>query len=623
MKRLRGIFCFLLCLFTVSAYGQSDDRLAVIERRLDSLAVRDTLYLAEVDVSVGKMPLAELLRSVAKVNALSISVKGAGDLVVTCNFNRARVVDLLYFLCKEYTLDLEVIGNIVSIWPYAKTPAPPPEPKVVYYPNDTTLSYDLIAASLTEVARRITDSCGVNLIVPQSLYGQRVSGYVARMPFAEAIFTLASTNGLEASCDKSGRTWTFEALPVDDKASASPSPYRRRMTYGSSQLAIDSLGRITASIGRGNVYDILLDVCEELHLDYFFIAPPNVQTGIFVKDVDVETLFDVLFTGTPYTYYVEEGIYMFGEAKDEKVFSTKVIPMVYRTVDNLTEIIPDNLKKKIQVTAFPDLNSMICSGDQRAVSRIEHFLKSIDKTVPLITIEVMIVDASKEVMLEAGLGLGVGTKPTKTTATFSPGVEMTLGAEAINNVLDATGIVRLGRVTENFYANLKMMDDNGTIDLRSTPKLSTLNGHVATLSSGEMQYYKETNNTYMGTQNPVQSTSYVWKNVEANMTLSILPYVSQDGHITMTVELTQSEFTSRTEAEAPPGTTTRSFKSMIRVQNGETVLLGGIDRNSHEKSSQGLPFIARVPVLRWIFGKHKNSRQDRRLNVFIKPTVIY
>ena len=52
------------------------------------------------------------------------------------------------------------------------------------------------------------------------------------------------------------------------------------------------------------------------------------------------------------------------------------------------------------------------------------------------------------------------------------------------------------------------------------------------------------------------------------------------------------------------------------------VLLGGIDRQSHEKSSKGLPFIARIPVLKWIFGTHKNNRQERRLNVFIKPAVI-
>ena len=60
--------------------------------------------------------------------------------------------------------------------------------------------------------------------------------------------------------------------------------------------------------------------------------------------------------------------------------------------------------------------------------------------------------------------------------------------------------------------------------------------------------------------------------------------------ITMTIDLSQSEFTDRNWKEAPPGTTTRSFRSMVRVKNEETVLLGGIDRQSREKSSQGLPF---------------------------------
>ena len=359
-----------------------------------------------------------------------------------------------------------------------------------------------------------------------------------------------------------------------------------------------------------------------MKLDYFFITPVNAQTSIYLKNTDAKTLFDLLLTGTAYTYYEEGGVYMFGEAKREGLFSTRIVPMRYRTVDKLTEAIPDNLKKGVQTAAFGDLNSMILSGDQRQVARIEQFLRSIDRTVPLITIEVMIVDASKDVLLEAGLGLGLGTEPTQTAGTLSPGLDMTLGAEAVNSLASKIGLVKLGKVTPNFYASLKAMEQDGTIELRSTPRLSTLNGREAVLTSGQMQYYKETNNTYMGTQNPVQSTSYVWKSVEANMTLSITPYVSEDGHITMTIDLSQSEFTDRTEKEAPPGTTTRSFRSMVRVKNEETVLLGGIDRQSHEKSSQGLPFIARVPVLKWIFGTHKNNKQERRLNVFIKPTVV-
>lgn len=629
MKKIYLLICVgLLCCICGDLHAQSSEteRIAQVRARLDTLILRDTTYLSEMDLSVGQVSLSELLRSVAQVGGVNLSVQDGANLLVSCNFSRARIADLILFLCEQYGLDIRVVGNIVSIFPYQAPIAPPPVPSIVYNRADSTLSYDLIAVPLREVARRLTDSSGVNLIVPQTLYDRPISGYVSSMPFSEALSVLAEINKLEVAPVKGNGAWMFaEPIPVGGGQPSTVQNYVRRRQFAPAQLAIDSMGRITAMIDRGNIYDIILDVCEQLKLDYFFITPVNAQTCIYLKNTDVKTLFDLLLTGTAYTYYEEGGVYMFGEAKREGLFSTRIIPMRYRTVDKLIDVIPENLKKGIQIAAFGDLNSMIASGDQRHVARVEQFLHEIDKTVPLITIEVMIVDASKDVILEAGLGLGVGTSPTQTSGTLSPGIDMTLGSGAVNNLVDKVnglGIIRLGKVTPNFYASLKAMEENGTIELRSTPKLSTLNGHEAVLSSGEMQYYKETNNTYMGTQNPVQSTSYVWKSVEANMTLSITPYVSEDGHITMTIDLSQSEFTDRTEKEAPPGTTTRSFRSMVRVRNEEMVLLGGIDRQSHEKSSQGLPFIARIPVLKWIFGMHKNNKQERRLNVFIKPTVI-
>lgn len=629
MKKIYLLICVgLLCCICGDLHAQSSEteRIAQVRARLDTLILRDTTYLSEVDLSVGQVSLSELLRSVAQVGGVNLSVQDGANLLVSCNFSRARIADLILFLCEQYGLDIRVVGNIVSIFPYQAPIAPPPVPSIVYNRADSTLSYDLIAVPLREVARRLTDSSGVNLIVPQTLYDRPISGYVSSMPFSEALSVLAEINKLEVAPVKGSGAWMFaEPIPVGGGQPSTVQNYVRRRQFAPAQLAIDSMGRITAMIDRGNIYDIILDVCEQLKLDYFFITPVNAQTCIYLKNTDVKTLFDLLLTGTAYTYYEEGGVYMFGEAKREGLFSTRIIPMRYRTVDKLIDVIPENLKKGVQIAAFGDLNSMIASGDQRHVARVEQFLHEIDKTVPLITIEVMIVDASKDVILEAGLGLGVGTSPTQTSGTLSPGIDMTLGSGAVNNLVDKVnglGIIRLGKVTPNFYASLKAMEENGTIELRSTPKLSTLNGHEAVLSSGEMQYYKETNNTYMGTQNPVQSTSYVWKSVEANMTLSITPYVSEDGHITMTIDLSQSEFTDRTEKEAPPGTTTRSFRSMVRVRNEEMVLLGGIDRQSHEKSSQGLPFIARIPVLKWIFGMHKNNKQERRLNVFIKPTVI-
>jgi type IV pilus assembly protein PilQ len=106
------------------------------------------------------------------------------------------------------------------------------------------------------------------------------------------------------------------------------------------------------------------------------------------------------------------------------------------------------------------------------------------------------------------------------------------------------------------------------------------------------------------------------------MEITITPFVSQDEHITLEIKIDQTEFTAREEPEAPPGTATRSFSSLVRVQNEEMVLLGGIDQNISEKSNRGLPWISRVPVLRWFLGKSRDQKKDHRLNVFIKPTLV-
>ena len=299
--------------------------------------------------------------------------------------------------------------------------------------------------------------------------------------------------------------------------------------------------------------------------------------------------------------------------------------MKYRTVDKVVDIIPTELKKGQEIITFPDLNSLVVSGDQSKMMQLSTFLLEIDKSVPLVSIDVIIVDATDTSTREAGISMGLGKEPTTTYGTLSPGVKFSLNGASINKLINSFngfGSINLGKVNPNFYMGLKLLEENGRIMLRSTPRLSTLNGHKATLKSGETKYYKESQTNIIGTQNPLQSESYQWKNVEANLTLDITPFVSLDSCITLQIDLSQSEFTEREVEGAPPGTTNRSFNSIIKVKNQEMVLLGGIERNLTSQTSSGLPLIARIPVLKWIFGSSSKNKKSQKLNVFIKPTII-
>lgn len=185
-------------------------------------------------------------------------------------------------------------------------------------------------------------------------------------------------------------------------------------------------------------------------------------------------------------------------------------------------------------------------------------------------------------------------------------------------------MVNLGNVGPNFYLNLKLLEEDGAITLRSTPKLSTLNGHKAVLKSGEVKYYRESQVNIIGTQNPLQSESYLWKNVEASFVLDMTPVVSADSTITIRIGLSQDEFTERNNGDltAPPGMTKRSFNSIVKVKDGEMILLGGIEKNLSEDTSKGLPWIARVPVLRFFFGHVIKTQDTQKLNVFIRPKIV-
>ena len=714
MNRFLYVFLFLTLLFSSPLGAQNvrepdpdSVRLNSVRMKLNELVATDNTYEQPVDMTVGKMSLADMLRNVAKVAKVNLTIKGAENMMITTNFSRITVRDLIFFLCKEYGLDIDVTGNIVSLRPATPPAVKPKIPNVTYYLTTKSLSYDLGGDKLGDVTRKITSLTGENFLVPSTFATKQVSGYAETMPFEKALQLLASMNGFAITRNAQG-VWEVgaEAPPDGDGAAgafgaaggaagalgggAMGPGGRGGVGFGAGAagmagkgynqipgLSIDSLGLITARLERGNVRDIITSICEQRKLNYFFISPVDLQTSIFVRDVTFETLLAVMFSGTPYSYYMSNGIYIFGSASGAtsagaggqsggpdnggmssgarrpggspggdtqngaggaqgaswsgsggtgSFFTAKAIPLKNRSVSKVDELIPDQLKQGLQIKALPDLNSIIVCGDQRQVSRLEDFLNGIDKSIKLVTIEVIIVDATKSFSQEVGLNMGIGQAPApQTSGTLSPGINMSFNANSVNNIINSLngfGSVNLGHVGPDFYLSLKALEDNGNLVVRSTPKLSTLNGHEAELKSGETQYYKEIQNTFMGTQNPMQTESYTWKSIEANMSVKITPFISTDNSITLDIEIEETEFLARIEQDAPPGTATRNFKSQIRVEDGEMVLLGGIDRNTSQRNTSGLPYIARVPILRWLFGQTTNSKEDHKLNVFIKPTLL-
>lgn len=621
MKRHFSILIFLVgCSVSLSAQLPEDTRLTQLREKLQRLSYTDNRYTERVDISVTNFPVSELIRSLAKANNLNINVSFGPDKLINCNFQQVPVVDILFFICKEKSLEVEITDNILSIIPYHEPEVEPPI-HVEFDPLREVMTFDFSGSKLELVTKKIMEATGYNIIIPQPLYEYRVSAYGMNMEMDEAVRTIAAINGLQYA-KQSDNTWSVYRMEGEKRGATA------HHVFSFDEIIVDSIGLITAKITAGNVRDIIPNVFNRLGINYFLSNEFNHTTNINVEEVDLRTFLNVLLTGTNITWRIDNGVYIIGShTEGERLSSVQVFPMKYRTADKVSEYIPAELKMNVEIITFPDLNSLVLNGDQRSVIRIVNFLNEIDRSVPLVSFDVIIVDATDKTSQSIGLAMGVGSKPSVDSGTLSPGVDFSMSAASVNKIINSFngfGSINLGRVTPNFYADLKFLEDAGKIILRSTPRLSTLNGHKAVLKSGEVKYYKESQVNIIGTQNPLQSESYLWKSVEANFVLDITPYISLDSVITLEINLDQAEFTVResSDLDAPPGMTKRSFNSIIKVKDQEMVLLGGIEKNLTDTSSRGLPFLARVPVLRLLFGNTTKVKSSEKLNVFIKPTII-
>ncbi|MAB49469.1 MAG: general secretion pathway protein GspD [Flavobacteriaceae bacterium] len=291
----------------------------------------------------------------------------------------------------------------------------------------------------------------------------------------------------------------------------------------------------------------------------------------------------------------------------------------------LVNILPDEIKKGLDIKVDFELNSFYVNGPSASIERFRSFINKIDKPVPVVLIEVMILEVNRTTTLEAGVSWGISDEPTTTSGRIYPETDLTLGANTVNRIIggfDGFGSLNIGRVVPNFFATIKAMESNGDLKIRSTPKLSTLNGHRATFSNGQTSYYTITDQAVIGSDNPVTQTAINYVPIDAELGLTIKPLVSGDGQVTLDIFVVQSNFGNRISEDAPPDINSREFSSIIRVKDQDIVVLGGLEEQSKNNSGSGVPFLARIPLIKWLFSKRVREGRKAKLTVLIKPTVI-
>lgn len=614
---------FIFCYITLSA---QDPRIESIKNNLTSLAVELPGLNDGVELTINEIPLYQFLRTLGVNHSLNINVDSDLTQTLTTNFADAKVSDVLVFLAREYDLKFEFNGTIISISKYEKPVdlgVDDTRVKVNYLINSDTLILDLKNDTLSYVVEEITRASGVNVILSPEVEDQKVTAFLSST-LDKALNKLAFILGLSLREDDG-----FYVLYLP-KTKDVP---KEKESNG--KITLNGLGEgirfelendlITVAGVEVKIPELIEFVADQTGDQYVMYDRPAGVTNLYLSNVNFDQFLNYILNGTGCTFRLIDDTYLIGKADKQLLQKSRLVRFNNRVIEDIIATLPEELTAGIVLKEFTDLNAIVVSGDHSNVDRLESFLRKMDQPVPVVLIEVLIVDYNKSRTVSGGISAGVGAPPGETGGTITPGADFNPSTLSINNLINSFngfGLINLGNVSNDFYVNIQALEEDGILKTRSTPKLSTLNGHEATLSIGNTEYYLEQTSQIIGSQNPTVQTQQVYKSVTADLNITITPIVTGNDEVTLTIRVQQSDFTARISDLAPPGNVSRNFESKVRIQNGDMILLGGLESNTTNKSGRGLPFLARVPGIKWLFGRRTNNKAESKLNVFIKSTVL-
>jgi type IV pilus assembly protein PilQ len=643
---------FVLPFFSVSAQ-QSEDRFVALEKKLTELS-KDVPGLTEkVEFSVTGASLQEFLGGLATSHELNISIDPTLQIRIYNRFSNEKVLNVLLFLAREYDLDILFVGSIMSfkkyIPPTEKEVIPVHEILVKYSAYNDLMTLDLRKDTLDKVVKKITQVTRKNLILTSGLADKVVSVYIEDMPFESAINRMAYANQLKLVKTEDN---FFVLKPIGegedglDALSKANDKVKKGKTIGSKasgtasttggvappelhvEVEVDSTtgGKyINLYAVNTPINQVIKEVAQEAGASYFLFSDIKGNITTSIERVNFEHFLTYILQGTDHTFKLEGPLYLIGDRKIEGLRANRVIQLKFRSLDAIHDIIPAELKKGVEVKEFKELNSILVSGSLPQINEIEAFITALDRVVPMVMIEVLLLDINKTRSVKTGITAGLGDSTVKTSGTFLPGIDVTLGSSNVNEFLNWLGtnnVFNLGRVTPNFYMTLSALESNNNAEVRSTPKLSTLNGHEASLSIGSTVYYTVQTQNVMNSLTPQTVVTQQYNSVQANMAINIKPVVSGDDQVTLTIDVSVTDFVSLPPT-GPPPSTTNQFKSIIRVRNEEMVVLGGLERTQKTETTTGVPLLSRIPIIKWLFSSRTKGKTKLVSVVFIKPTIIY
>lgn len=283
------------------------------------------------------------------------------------------------------------------------------------------------------------------------------------------------------------------------------------------------------------------------------------------------------------------------------------------------------------VMAEPRTNQLFVSDVPDRVQAMEQIINALDVPVRQVVIEARILEADSRFGESLGVKLGAGLSVPlsvggKTGRGQLGGALLPEGAGVSTlpqSSFPATGAgqavyapasvaVSLFNAAADRFINLEIsaLESQGKGQVISRPRVVTADQTPALIEQGtEIPYQTSSGNT---------GTSTTFR--KANLKLEVTPQITPEGDVIMDVDVNRDSVGQLTQSGYTINT--KHVKTQVRVENGGTVVLGGIYEKTQNQDQTGVPGLSQVPVLGWLFKGREQVDRHTELLVFLTPKVV-
>lgn len=328
----------------------------------------------------------------------------------------------------------------------------------------------------------------------------------------------------------------------------------------------------------------------------------------------------------------------------------------------VTKVVPINYMKAVDVSAAVNAvrtaegrqgstvvdsknNALVITETPEGMASTERLIRQLDVKPKQVVIEVKFIEVQHSRGFQFGIKwdyfefdpgralgkngatvIGSEVKPTKNpfnTPFHEDGITVTpppSQGTGVNLPLAGFGAFTLGRVTNNYFLNVSLAAaaNKGKIKVLSDPKIATLNNVPASINLNSQIPYKTT--TISGTgANLTQTTQPAF--APSGIQLTVTPTINADGRIT--IDLNPSVSNSvLVPPDNLPKTDTRAAKTILVVNDGETVVIGGLISDQQSIGVEKIPLLGDLPLLGWLFKRKIVVRNRTELLIFVTPKIM-